>query len=383
MIDERSRNSFPRPMSPSEELIRAEELVRLRRRIWLCLLDYPPFAEAIVAYIGAQLLDRAPKQELDDMQRAAACVRELDNRETSERYTAARDRLADALHVHQDEAPLVRALHGEIQSIAARRFHVRANKLLDVRTPSRTSQVFRRYLAALTEAEAELTRARQRFVAANLRLVVSLARRYSHAFLTRADLIQEGTLGLLRAVDGYDPTRGTRFSTYATWWIKHGITRAIANHGLTVRVPTHVLGLRAQLHRAERSFVAEHGRMPNERELATSLGVSDKAVANARRSGLGFDEISDAIADDELVDLDAALDQPVVAGEMADALERLSGIEGAVIRKRFALDGEEPMTLAEIGEVHCLSRERIRQIEKRALERMRGELRSRGIFLGC
>lgn len=380
MLDDRSRMSFPRAMSASEELARAHELISLRRRVWVCLLDYPPFAEAIVTYVESELRDNAPTEALEQMQRAAQCVRELDMRETSERYVAARDRLVDALHVHHDEAPLARALHGEIQSIAARRSRIR--RLLDVRTPSQTSQVFRRYVAAVNRADAELTRARQRFVAANLRLVVSLARRYNHTFLTRADLIQEGTLGLLRAVDGYDPTRGTRFSTYAAWWIRHGITRAVANHGLTVRVPAHVLGLRAQLIRVERGFVAEHGRAPSDRELASLHGVPSKAVGNARQSGLGAGELSEGIVDEDALDLDAVLDQPVVVGEMVEVLEQLPGIEGAVIRKRFALDGEEPMTLAELGEVHCLSRERIRQIEKQALARMRGELRSRGIGAG-
>ena len=379
MVDERSRRCFPKPMSASEELDRAQELVRLRRRMWTCLLDYPPFAEAIVAYVSAQLGEGLPTRELEQLRRAAVDVRELASRDASEQYTAARDRLAEMLHVHHDEAALVRALVVEIQTIAARR----SARLLDVRTPSHSSQPFRRYAAAVRRAEAELGRARQRFVAANLRLVVSLARRYTHAFLTQADLIQEGALGLLRAVDGYDPTRGTRFSTYAAWWIKHGITRALANHGLTVRVPAHVLGLRAQLGRVERTFAAEHGRAPNDRELSGLLGATNKAVGNARRVGLAADELSDAIADEEALDLDAVLDRPVVLGEMADALERLPGIEGAVIRKRFALDGEEPMTLTELGEVHCLSRERIRQIEKRALERMRGALRSRGILAGA
>lgn len=368
-------------MSASEELTRAQELVGLRRRVWCCLLDYPPFAEAIVAYVESELRDAAPTRELEQMRHASTGVRQLE-RDAAERYRTARERLADALHVHHDEAPLVRALHAEIRLIAARRSGSRVKRLLEVRTPSRTSQAFGRYWTTVDRAHTELTRARQRFVAANLRLVVLLARRFKHAFLTQADLIQEGTLGLLRAVDGFDPTRGTRFSTYAAWWIKHGITRALANHGLTVRVPAHVLGLRAQLSRAERSFAAEHGRAPSDRELSQVLAVSSKAVGNARRVGGAADELPEAIVDEEAPDLDAALDRPIIVGEMAEALGRLPGIEGAVIRKRFALDGEEPMTLAEIGEVHCLSRERIRQIEQKALARMRGELRSRGIGVG-
>jgi RNA polymerase primary sigma factor len=371
-------------MDASEELARARELVSLRRRAWVCLLDYPPFAEAIVAHVHAELHEGRPTLELEHLRHAAVGVREQGVHRVIEVYAGARDQLADALHVHPDEAPLARALHAEVRAIASWRSTSRAARLLDVRTPSRLSQAFRRYAAGVHRAEAELARARQRFVAANLRLVVSLARRYHHSFLAQADLIQEGTLGLLRAVDGYDPTRGTRFSTYAAWWIKHGITRALANHGLTVRVPAHVLGLRAQLVRAEKAFVAEKGRAPSDRELASVLGVPSKAVANARHAGLGVVEPGDGeITDESAVDLDAMLDRPIVMGEVAEVLERLPGIEGTVIRKRFALDGEEQaMTLAEIGEVHCLSRERIRQIEKRALERMRGQLRARGVLAG-
>ncbi|MFO7563062.1 MAG: sigma-70 family RNA polymerase sigma factor [Enhygromyxa sp.] len=366
-------------MSASVELQRARELVDLRRRLWISLLDYPPFAGAIAAHLEAQLRDAPPNDELAQMRQAAIGVRELVDREASERYAAARDRLADALHVHPEEAPLARALALEVRTIAARR----ATCLLAVRTPPRTSQVFRRYASAVRRAEADLSVARQRFVAANLRLVVRLARRYSHAFLSPADLIQEGTLGLLRAVDGYDPTRGTRFSTYAAWWIRHGVSRALAKYGLTVRVPANVLQLRTQLHRTEQVFVAEHGRSPSDRELASALGLPPKTVANARRVGHGTVELTgDGIIDEQTVDLDGALDQPIVIREMAEVLEGLPGIEGAVIRKRFALDGEEPMTLTQLGEVHSLSRERIRQIEKQALSRMRGELRLRGIEVG-
>ncbi len=378
MGDERAR--FPKPMSAAEELVRARELISLRRRVWIALLDYPPFAEAIVAHLAAELHEAPPTAELEDLRRAAVAVREQIDRDAAERYAAARERLADALHVHPDEAPRVRALEAEIRTIATRR----VARLLDVRTPPRTSQVFRRYAAAVRRAATDLTVARQRFVAANLRLVVTLARRYNHTFLTQADLIQEGTLGLLRAVDGYDPTRGTRFSTYAAWWIRHGITRALANHGLTVRVPANVLGLRAQLGRAEQAFVAEHGRTPTDRELAAALGVPSKAIVNARRIGLhGAVELDDdGVIDEDAMDLDSVLDEPIVLREMTDVLDALPGIEGAVIRKRFALDGEQAMTLAEIGEVHCLSRERIRQIEKQALQRMRGALRLRGVGAG-
>jgi len=369
-------------MSAKEELARAQELVRLRREVWVALLDYPPFAAALCACIEAELGDaEAPVAALDSLRQASVELRGRETQATAKAYAEARDALAEALHGHRREGPLVRLLASEVQAVGRRPSAART-PVLAVRTPPRGSEVFQAYVVVVRRAEAELTRARQRFVARNLRLVVMIARRYSHGFLTQADLIQEGTLGLLRAVDGYDPARGTRFSTYAAWWIKHGITRALANVGLAIRVPANVLGLRAQLVRSEQAFIAGHGRTPTDQELAAELAVPLTAVRNARQAVLGQADLpsaSDKLADDGLLDLDEVLDQPVVTNAVLNLIDELPGIEGAVIRKRFALDGSAPMTLAEIGDLHCLSRERIRQIEKQALLRMRGELRSRGI----
>jgi RNA polymerase primary sigma factor len=364
---------FPKSMGAELEHERAQELVTLRRRAWARLLDYPPFAPAICAFLEAELAEAEPPMAALEQLRAAANARRGAGKRS---YDEARDQLVAALLEHRSEARLYRALIEEVRAAASRGGTGR----LEVRTPPRGSEVFRRYLAALRRAELDYTKARQRFVATNLRLVVSLARRYSHPFLSQADLIQEGTLGLLRAVDRFDPNRGTRFSTYAAWWIRHGITRAITNHGLTVRVPANVLSLRAQLVRAERAFLGAHGRKPSEDELAAELGVSLKAVRAARDtalSSLALPDEGDELRDEDAHDLDEMLDQPIICREVLDLVERLPGLEGAVLRKRFALDGEAPMTLAELGDLHCLSRERIRQIEKRALLRMRGELRSR------
>jgi RNA polymerase primary sigma factor len=361
---------FPQAMSAKDELRRAHELVALREVVWIRLLDYPPFAEALCDRLAVELGDDAPGAELATLSEAAAQLRERDTKQRAQVYAEARDALAKCVHRHRHEARVSRSLASEVRMVGR-------EGGLDARKPPRGSRVYRCYLAGLRRAEARLTAARQAFVANNLRLVVTVARRYKHPFMTQADLIQEGTLGLLRAVDGYDPSRGTRFSTYAGWWIKHGITRALANHGLTVRVPANVLSLRAQLSKAEQQFIAEHGRSPTDKELARELGSSIKTVANARQAVLGRAELpgeGDNLADEQSVDVDGLLDWPVLERELLERVDTLPGIEAAVIRKRFALDGDAPMTLAEIGEIHCLSRERIRQIEKQALRRMRGEL---------
>ncbi|NVB42623.1 sigma-70 family RNA polymerase sigma factor [Pseudenhygromyxa sp. WMMC2535] len=361
-------------MSAKDELASAQKLVTLRREAWRCLLDYPPFAGAIVEWLRVTD-EELPEAEFVALEAAAVALRGRSRGKVRSDYDAAAVAVAEAMSRHRHESDLLRGLVESIEAIAAS--EEEAESSLCVRRPPKDSRVFEGYLRALRRSVSELSRARQRFVANNLRLVVSIAKRYRHPFLTHADLIQEGTLGLLRAVDGYDPTRGTRFSTYAAWWIKHGITRAVANTGLTIRVPANVLGLRSQLSRLETAFVAEHGRTPSDRELAQAAEAPVRTVRNARRSVLARGELPAEganLPDETSVDVEALLDKPVVEREMLDLVDELPGIEGAVIRKRFALDGDPPMTLAEIGELHCLSRERIRQIEKKALVRMRGQM---------
>ncbi|MCA9686443.1 MAG: sigma-70 family RNA polymerase sigma factor [Myxococcales bacterium] len=353
-------------MSAREELEKARGLVLLRRRAWLALLAYPPFAAVLAGHMRG--CEQPPTTEIDALEDAASALRERENRVHQQEYEHARKVLADAMHRHRQEATCMREL-----MIALEALDHGTPGALEVRKPPRGSRVYESYRQDLRRAWDELASARQAFVASNLRLVVRVAGRYRHAFLSQADLIQEGTLGLMRAVDGFDPERGHRFSTYAAWWIRHGITRALSNHGLTIRVPANVLGLRAQLRRLESSFVSAHGRAPSDDELADELGVSPTSVRGARaavptRGSLL--EVGDVVADEDCPDVEALLDQPVLEARLRELVDELPGIEGAVLRKRFALDGGTSMTLAEVGELHGLSRERIRQLEKQALQRL-------------
>jgi len=305
------------------------------------------------------------KRELERLRRASRALNRSKTKQRLNKFEVARDTVVERLLCHRHEAALFRAMvrlvRGHEGELAEGRLSVEQR---------------RAHAAALRRAESALSRARQRFVARNLRLVVSIARRYSHSFLTHEDLIQEGTLGLLRAVDGFDPTRGTRFSTYASWWIRHGISRAIANYGLTVRVPANLLSLRAQVLRLERQRLAEGRDRVSDAELAEQLGVTTKAVTKARRAVLAEAEMPTALADEQTLDVDAALDWPILCEQMHAQVAELPGIEASIIHHRFPLDGRKPLTLAQLGEVHSLSRERIRQLEKRALLRMRDDLQT-------
>jgi len=373
-------------MSAEEELRVATQIADLRRAYWGALLAYPPFVQPIVALLAARHgSEDLPRSELDAVQTGARDLRDHETQATRSAFAAACQALVERASEVDLDGVVSDLVYADLEALAAGK---RDGLNMQVNPPRRGSKPFEVYVQRVKQARQALRDAKDAFVKANLRLVVSVAYRYNRGKLPLQDLIQEGNIGLLKAVDRFDHRKGFRFSTYGSWWIRHAISRAIADKGLEVRLPVHMLDAQQKLSRARREFESLHGREPQLDELARHTGLASEKIE--RMGTVNFAQaisldrpasddddrrLVDSLADDRTAAPGERLEAEALNEQLRDLITKLPPIEADVLRKRFGLDdsGHE-LTLRQIGEQYSLSRERIRQLQERALGKIRDQL---------
>ncbi len=378
-------------MTRERECVLAARIADLRRSLWRATLGYPPFV-AGVCELARELLpaDACPAAALTAMTLAARRLRDRDLLVHREQYEAAREALVAALAVADVDNLVADRVLADLTSIAAGE---QRGLSMKVKLPPRGSLPFLNHVHGVRAQYQAFWAARDEFVRANLRLVVTIARRYNRGRMPLQDLVQEGNLGLMKAVHRFDPARGCRFSTYGSWWIRHAVTRAIADKGRTVRLPVHMIDAYSKVLRARRQFEARHGRAPTEAELAAVCDVSRERLARMQVSlieaPVSFDQrlsgdtdltLLDAMEDTNTPAAPDTMDRALLMDTMQELFQQLTPFEADILRRRMGMDDTPEMTLKEIGRHYGLSRERIRQLQELALQKIRGEFERRGLM---
>jgi RNA polymerase primary sigma factor len=373
-------------LRPEQEFETARNIEQLELELWRAVTGFAPGVAWVLDVVERELGKPLPEAKIHRL--AAERARKKSSIQARTRFEKTGAQLAAKLRVLDIDRLFIDAALAEIQRVG------RATKGLPFEgaVPFSTStKAFADYVSSVSGKAFRLKAAKNEFVKANLRLVVSIARRFNHGRLPLADLIQEGNIGLMKAVERYDYRRGFRFSTYASWWIRHAISRALADKGRAVRLPVHMIDAYHRIAKSQRELQSKLERPPTTQEIAAATGIEAEKLEKMKtflsETPVSLDRpISD---EDGRKLIDVLVDPnegPAVPEQMASSetqtemLKLLSGlkpIEADILRKRFGLVNDRERTLKEIGDEYRLSRERVRQLQEQALGKMRRAMSKR------
>jgi RNA polymerase sigma factor (sigma-70 family) len=378
-------------LRPQEEFESARKIEALEIAMWAHILSFAPIIDHVLQVCELTLENSVA--EFRTLRKYAEVA------QTSRARRADRDRLdravvktAEKLRVLDVDKRILDVMLAELRKILR---SLPGRVVNDKLTFSIKSPHFKKYLRDVARGYNQAHGAKNEFVKANLRLVVSIARRFNYGRMPLADLIQEGNIGLIKAVERYDYRRGYRFSTYASWWIRHAISRALADKGRAVRLPVHMIDAYHRVAKSKRELSGKLGRQPTSEELGVATGIAPAKIEKMRtflldqsfsldrtisdEDGRKFiDFIQDPNAENRTTTDDLVDD--AMQTEVRAQLGCLKPIEADILRQRFGLDTDKELTLKEIGEKYNLSRERIRQLQEQALLKMRRALQRKDLM---